>query len=188
MFRTFNLGIVLGLAGIAAVLHFVPVVDVHREPSHVEVLTNGGNAETFRIGLPHDRIMVGMQGLAETLPEDLRWPDHPSLSGFQAELFKIRDSQDTVIGMGGRVVSDGRRGEPFVQWILHLPARGTMVASFGADGGSGREGRLSAGTREFAMLSGRVTERFIAGDADDEASDGRIELRAALVGRLEEDE
>ncbi|MCI0517204.1 MAG: hypothetical protein L0Y45_05145 [Woeseiaceae bacterium] len=187
MFRTFVFGLFLGLFGTGALLHLVPVVDQHRVPSHVTVLTNGGNEETFSVRLPGDRIMVGRPGVATPVPAGLAWPDAPALSGFEAELFKVRDRDNTVIGVASRMKQGGGAG--FVQWVIHLPARGTMFAALEPNPGAGqaRAGTLRAGTGEFELRRGSVREAFVREDgSDDPDSEGRIDLQVALIGLQEE--
>jgi hypothetical protein len=80
-----------------------------------------------------------------------------------------------------------------VEWALHLPARGTLYANLQpqADDAGRRGGRLRAGTREFANMTGTVDERRVSPPTpqDGEAvSEGRIELVTALVGSSEERE
>ncbi len=189
MFRTFIFGLVLGLAGTGAYLHFVPVVDQYRVPSHVTVQTNGGNQEIFSIRLPGDRIMVGQPGAVSPIPAGLAWPDAAAFAGFQAELFKIRDQDDTVIGVASRMKRSAGSGEDFVQWAVHLPARGTMFAVLEPNPGAGqaRSGTLSVGTGEFEFRRGSVRESFVRDDADsDPDSEGRIDLQVALIGLQEE--
>jgi len=57
LLKTFLLGILLGLAAAAGALYAIPAVDQKREASIVTVAPNGGNAETFHINIPIDRIM-----------------------------------------------------------------------------------------------------------------------------------
>jgi hypothetical protein len=188
LFRTFIFGLVLGLAGMGAYLHFVPIVDQYRVPSHVTVQTNGGNQETFSIRLPGDRIMAGLPGAASPVPAGLAWPDAVAFAGFEAELFKIRDQDDTVIGVASRMKRTAG-SDNFVQWTVHLPARGTMFAVLEPNPGSGqaRSGTLSVGIGEFEFRRGSVREIFVRDDADDDPdSEGRIDLQVALVGLQEE--
>ena len=86
MFKTFIAGILLGIAGAAAGLYFIPVVDQAREQSMIVVQPNRGNTETFHINIPSDRIMVGAPGQAEPLPADLEWPDDMQFATTRAEV------------------------------------------------------------------------------------------------------
>lgn len=191
MFRTFIFGLLLGFGGAGAFLHLVPLVDQHREQSHILVQPNGANLEVFSIDLPGDRIMSGVQGAAAPAPAGLDWPDSPAFAGFQAEVFKIRDRDGTVVGTGSRMLRSARAGEPFVQWVVHLPARGTLFVAMEPNPPAGQErsGIVSAGTREFEPLRGSVSEVFVRSDqSGDSESEGRIELRVALVASQETSE
>ncbi len=188
MIKTFIAGVILGIAGVTGALYAVPVVDQHRETSIISVRTNGGNIERFRISVPMDRIMVGAPGNAQPVPEDLYWPDDPRFQSMNAELFKLRNERDAVIGVAGRIAARGPGGEPVIEWVLHMPARGsayvTMANQPGANGI--RTGKLRHGTREFASRVGSMAERFVpaAGDAASGGTQGRIELDTAFVGTL----
>lgn len=189
MIKTFILGLILGLAGAGALIYYIPVVDLHREPSVISVLPNGGNSESFHINLPHDRILAGARNGSQVnaLPEGVEWPRNAGLDGSQTEIFKIRNRADKVVGIAARISSVKDTSGSFVQWMLHLPARGTMFAGMdlntSADGY--RNGLLLAGTREFETLNGSVREYFNNDVADDELEiSGRLELITALVGLL----
>jgi hypothetical protein len=74
--------------------------------------------------------------------------------------------------------------------MLHLPARGSMFLRMqlkpSADGL--RNGLLMAGTREFEVLNGGVSEYFNTDVADSEYEvTGRLELVTSLVGPLGEE-
>ena len=175
----------LGLAAAGALTYSVEVVDLHREASHISVQANGGNVETLRVELPRDRIMVGLAGQENALPAGLEWPGVDVFGGLQAEMFKVRDRNDVVIGVASRLASASEETGAFIEWVVHLPARGTVYLQMdvtpSAEGH--RNGRLTAGTGEFETLSGTVREQFIAG-SDDEDTDGRIELITGFVGQL----
>jgi hypothetical protein len=188
LFRTFVIGIFLGLTGAGALIYFAPAVDLHRQTSLMSVQPNGGNAETFRINLPRDRILVGLPGADNTIPSGMPWPSEEEFGNFQAEMFKVRDRNDVVIGVASRLAS-AADGSSFIEWTVHLPARGTMYVQMDlsptADGY--REGVLLAGTRDFESLNGSVKEQFVAEVEDDDFdTQGRIVLMTALVSPLEE--
>jgi len=190
LFRIFVLGVFLGVAGAGALAYSVPVVDLHREASHIAVRANGGNAETFRISLPRDRIMVGLAGADNALPAGLDWPGEKMLGSLQAEMFKVRDRNDVVIGVASRLASASEATGPFIEWTLHLPARGTVYLKMDlapTDRGY-RNGTLIAGTREFEAMSGGVREQFVSNDEDKEFDgNGRIEIVTAFVGSFASD-
>jgi hypothetical protein len=190
LFRILIVGIFAGIAGAGALTYFVPAVDLHRERSLMSVQPNGGNSETFRINLPRDRVLVGLAGADNGFPAGLNWPSEDVLGNFQAEIFKVRDRNDVVVGVASRLASSTETAGSFIEWSLHLPARGTIYAQMemspSEDGF--RTGIMRAGTREFEVLSGSVRERFIAEvDDGDHDVDSRIELVTALVGVLDED-
>ena len=191
MIKTFIFGIVLGIAGAGALTYLVPAVDLHRERSLISVQANGGNTETFRIDLPRDRILIGLAGEDSALPAGLDWPGEELLGDLQAEMFKVRDRNDAVIGVASRLASASEPTGPFIEWALHLPARGTVYLQMDlAPSNEGhRNGRLTAGTRDFETLSGTVREQFVT-DIDNEyfEVDGRIELITSFVGLLADEE
>lgn len=181
MVKSFNFGILFGIAAAAAALWFLPAVDQHREPSLVSVEANGGNREVFHVNLPGDRIMAAIPG-AEPVPATLEWSGTGVLAGLEAELFKLRDSNDVVVGVASRLSGPGDTTGSVLEWTLHLPARGTLYASMQAGAVDDyRNGVLRTGTQEFANLRGSVRERFFAG-GEGTGDGGRIELTTALVG------
>lgn len=187
MFRTFLIGIVLGVAAAAGALYAIPAVDQDREASILAVAPNGGTIEQFQINIPMDRVVVGTPSAAEPVPQGLDWPADPQFSGVRTELFKIRNARDSVVGVGVRTAASSG-DEDVIDWLLHLPARGSLFISMETaprDNGV-RVGRILSGTREFAELRGSLAERWVANESDDEdAPLGRIELRVASIGELE---
>ena len=187
LLKTFFLGIVLGLAAAAGALYAIPVVDQIRETSIVKVAPNGGNSETFHITVPMDRIMLGDGGQAGGIPPGLEWPADEVLAGVRAELFKIRNARDTVVGVAVRTAATSQENN-VIDWVLHLPARGSLFINMDVaplEGGF-CIGEIASGSREFGPLSGFMTERWIANDSNEEdAPAGRIELLTSYVGQLE---
>ncbi len=187
MFKTFLIGVVLGIAAAAGALYAFPAVDQARETSLVAVAPNGGTLETFHINIPMDRIMIGGQAEGSPVPPGLRWPADEILADVRSEMFKIRNARDAVVGVAVRTAARRPDGN-VIDWMLHLPARGSLFVSMEAqprDGGV-RVGRIVSGAREFALLTGSVGERWVAGTSTDEdAPAGRIELRASYVAQME---
>ena len=183
-------GIVLGAIGSGALAWYMPAVDLYRARSIISVQPNGGNAEIFHINLPRDRIMVGISGDENSIPAELEWPGAETLGGLQAEAFKVRDENDEVVGVASRMASSTEASGAFIEWVVHLPARGTFYVEMGvtpmADGM--RQGPFRAGTREFAVLQGTMREQFVSDVNQDFDIQGRIELHTALVGPLEDEE
>lgn len=181
MIKTFLVGIVLGLAASIAGAYYLPVVDQARERSIIRVQPNGGNAEAFHINIPMDQIASGAAGQATPLPPGMAWPE--ALADSSVSLYKLRNSNDVVIGVASRTaVRDDAFGSA-VEWVLHLPARGSLYATMPASGSSvdGRSGRILSGTREFARIGGELTESYTRlGDGDD-LRRGRIDLVTASI-------
>lgn len=185
LIRLFVIGIILGVAGSGALVYLFPAVDLHREQSLVSVQANGGNRETFHINLPGDRVLVGLAGAEISVPAGLKWPSDERLGNFQAEIFKVRDKNDVVVGVGTRMASSTDPSGSFIEWSVHLPARGTIYAKLdmepAVDGY--RNGVMRSGTRDFELLSGSIQEQFIA-EIDDNLYDveSRIVLVTSLIG------
>ncbi len=183
MFRTFVVGIVLGLLGTGALGWFVPAVDLHREQSLTSVQANGGNIEVFRVNLPRDRILVGLPDVNDSIPAGLDWPGAEYAGDIQAELFKVRNRDNTVIGVASRLASSSDGGD-FIEWVLHFPARGSIYAQMEMTPSSSgfREGRFRAGTRDFDSMIGTAREQFVAAKNGDDA-EGWIEIEVSMVGQ-----
>lgn len=179
MLKTYIAGVMLGIAAVVALLHYVPAVDLERETSLITVTPNGGNAEAFHVNLPGDRIMARRAGDGEAIPAGLEWPGEGSFGDLSAELFKLRNARDAVVGIASRISTRGAATE----WVLHLPARGSIyVLLEPAAGAEGRLGILRAGTREFEQLNGSLTERRLSAAGDDPArAEGRLELVATYL-------
>ena len=192
MFRTLTIGFVVGLVASIAAVYFVPVVDHHRESSVISVAPNGGNTEAFYVSIPMDRIMVGAPSQSDPLPPGLAWPTDEVFAGVRAEVFKVRNARDVVVGVASRVTAASDEYGDSIEWVLHLPARGTFFASVSpqsSDSGS-RTGVLKAGTREFRAFQGAVSERWIAAadDREEYAPEGQIELTTFFVRELHDEE
>jgi len=154
----------------------------------ITVIPNVGNTEVFHANVPMDRIMIGAPRQDSPLPAGLDWPDDERLSGIRAELFKIRNANDTVVGVASRIAGSNENDD-IVEWVLHLPARGSVYLTMQplADAGGYRTGELRAGTDEFSDLLGHVIERWVVDTSGiDLAPDGRIELITAFVAVSEE--
>jgi hypothetical protein len=190
LIKTFLIATLLGALGTGALSWYVPVVDLHRERSLISVQPNGGNVEEFHINLPRDRVMVGLPNPDASIPAALEWPGQQLVGDIQTEIFKIRDVNEAVIGIGSRIASAAESTGPFIEWALHLPARGSIYVKMNitptADGY--RNGMLVSGTREFAELSGVIREQFIADVPGSDEVQSQIQLQTALVAALGEPE
>ena len=175
MFKLFGFGVFLGIALSGAAAYLLPVADLHREASIVSVQPNGGNSESWRIHVPDDRIFAGSRDPAGWTPEGVQWPTHLSAANIEGEVFKVRNTNDVVIGLASRIAT----GAGVVEWVLHFPARGSLYFPMSAEAGPDgvRRGSLRAGTREFAERRGSLRERYLPGGDDG----GTIELLSILV-------
>jgi len=187
LIKTFFVGVLLGIAAAAGALYALPVVDQAREVSITTVAPNGGNVEVFRINIPTDRVMIGPPGQATPVPPGLEWPDIEVFADMRTEMFKVRNTHDVVIGIAIRNAATNE-GQNVIDWVLHFPARGSVFVNMDPaprEGGY-RIGGFRAGSREFAKLSGNMTERWVANTSEEEgAPAGHIELQATYVGELE---
>lgn len=184
MFRTLIAGILLGIAGAAAALYYLPVVDQAREQSLIVVHPNHGNTESFHINVPMDRIMIGAPVQEVPVPAGLEWPTDEQFAGTRAELFKIRNGKDAVVGVASRIAAIDDANGDIVEWVLHLPARGSAYIRMQPEAVEGgyRIGKLISGTREFEPLTGPVTERWVVDTSGvEDAPQGRIEMITAFV-------
>jgi hypothetical protein len=173
------------VAIVLAGLHYIPAVDQYREASIISMKPNGGNSEEFHVKVPVDRIMIGAPGQTNPLPTGMVWPDDPRISDARVELFKLRNSRDAVVGVAMRLATEDPDIGTLIEWALHLPARGTVLAKISpqAVGDGRRVGELSSGTREFGRLVGNMSERWVAETANsDDSSAGRIELHISVTG------
>ena len=189
MFKTFIFGVVMGIGAATAALYFLPVVNQQREASIITVAPNGGNSETFQINVPMDRIMLGARTGGEPLPVGMQWPEFESLEGVRAELFKIRNERDTVIGVASRIAVKDTEQDDIVEWVLHFPARGSIYFTLDSEPTENgyRAGQMRAGSNEFAELTGQVTERWVPDEsASEDSQNGKIELVSRFVGVHEE--
>lgn len=124
-----------------------------------------------------------------------------------AELFRLRDADGNVIGVASRVALGGAGARPASTWMLIIPGRGTLafgqddaadltarprpgparrVASLPQQAAfwrgvrryvAGAGGALVHGTREFAGLTGSLTETWTLAEAGtDGSASGEIRL------------
>ncbi len=189
MIKTFFIGLLLGLIAAAGALYALPAVDQHRESSIISVAPNGANSEIFHVVIPSDRILVG--GIEQpSVPEGVVWPDDELLAGVTTELYKIRNANETVVGIATRMVAK-EDDTAVLDWVIHLPARGSLYFNMDntvAEGGY-RIGDIRAGSREFSGLGGAVFERWVADSSgDQDAPQGRIELTATYISHAEQPE
>jgi len=123
-------------------------------------------------------------------PPGMTWPTDEILAGVRAEIFKIRNARDTVVGVAVRAAAQ-HDGSDVIDWVLHLPARGSLFVNMeiAPREGGYRLGEIRSGSREFAEFSGVMTERWVVSrSTEEDAPAGRIELQASYIGKLEPQE
>jgi hypothetical protein len=196
MKRLLQLGFILGLAGTLAAAYFTPWVQYERYRSAASVVANGGRVEQFVVRLPADRI--GLPIAANSTAGDFA-ADAPRL-----EHFKLRDTEDNVIGIAARHAVAGAGGEE-TAWLLTIPSRGTIalaasgagsidaaLAGRGLVAGAGLNPALSidigpaatsvAATGEFRGIDFELVETWVVTGLED---DGQVRgtLRLNTIGK-----
>ncbi len=133
MIRQFFISLVFGVVVTVGLATVLPFSKHQRFPSDIEVIANGGRQEVFKIRWPEDRI---------ALPGDIAGTSVVSSGGafvfrqsgqaVSAEIFRLRNSTDRVIGLAARTI--GRmpgRGDLSVgsmaHWSLLIPSRGSLL-------------------------------------------------------------
>lgn len=111
------------IAGLAAVLLAAGVwpLPVHvRYRSLISVPPDGGRQEAFVIHWPDDRIA----------PPAVAVLEDSSGRRASAEVFRLRDTEDNVIGVGSRLAGTGGSladpGRSASNWLLVIPSRGAL--------------------------------------------------------------
>jgi hypothetical protein len=205
----FAAGVVLAVLG--AVL--VPLPEPVRVRALINVQPDGGGSEEFVIRVPEDRLDLPVDLRNEPAAADSRGARVLEDSAGQrvsGELFRLRDTAGSVIGVASRMTaSGGDGGRSTGHWLLLIPGRGTLMlvqadaadlaarerpgegrrvaspvqqAGFWTSTGAftataGGSGTLIHGTRDFAGMVGRFTERWtVASRASDGSASGEIRL------------
>ena len=183
MIKTFLIGLSLGLVSAGALSPYFSTVNLHREPSLISVQPNGGAVEDFFIKLPGDRILNSLPQSSQGYPLSFKGTLSSYNIDTQAEIFKVRNQNGTVIGLGSRLSSSKESTGGFVEWSLHFPARGSMYIKMRLNPANGgvRHGELVSGTRDFGNLSGSITERVLTVAAQKPAIDVQIHLQTVLM-------
>jgi hypothetical protein len=118
MLKTFIAGILLGVVATGAALYSFPAVNQVREHSLIVVHPNQGNTESFHVNVPMDRIMIGAPEQKASLPAGLEWPGDEQFADMRAELFKIRNGKDVVIGVASRIAASHEESGDIIEWVL----------------------------------------------------------------------
>lgn len=144
------LGFLTGIGSVAALAYSTPFLEHERVSSQTRVVTNGGRQERFEIRVNQDLLsrLPGSASAVESVPQFAPWA--PELAPFtgDAEVYRLRNESGVVIGTAIR-----KRESSDVEWVLHLPARGTMVLT-GLGVELAETGEMALGIGEFSDLYG----------------------------------
>ncbi len=130
MQRTFIFSFLAGIALSVVLAAVMPLPRHERIASSIEVLTNGGRSEEFIIRFPEDRIAL------PDVPSGLIVLDGGAAYGLAqansaagAELFRLRDVDDQIIGVASRISArtPSSRSPSVSNWMLMIPSRGSLV-------------------------------------------------------------
>ncbi len=183
MLKTLLAGMVLGIAAAIAVGGFVAPVDYERIASITRVAPNGGRLENFHVDLPGDRLIAvpSVADAAAALPEGLVLPPDERFADTLVEVFLLRNADNEVIGLASR---SAEAASGAVDWLLFLPARGSLFLSADPAEVEGVvSGRIVGGTESLEANVGIFEERrrSLAGASGASGAE-RIELSTVTRG------
>lgn len=138
MKRLFVVAFVAGLLAVALAATLWPLPGHLRYRSIISVPADGGRLEEFVIHWPEDRIarpaeragsLPAAAAVGATVLED------SAGRRVSAELFRLRDTEDNVIGVAGRLAGTGGaiadQGRSATNWLLVIPSRGALFLAQG---------------------------------------------------------
>lgn len=179
MRNAFITGLIAGVAGVVLVAYVAPFLEQDRIRAETRVQTNGGRLEVFKVRTDADALLQapGLQSDIDVLPNDTAW--YPELAPFigDASVYRLRNESGLVIGVASRVRA--MRGNDDVEWILHIPARGTLALT-GVSVDDAEVGELRLGTEEFVDLNGEWQAQLDA--------DGVWTINTSVRARTEDDD
>ncbi len=153
MKNAFLFGLIAGLLAVFGLAYAAPFLSQERVRSETRVENNGGRLELFQIDLTRDTLVQapGTDSDAPLVPGEVSWfSDLAPFSGLAA-VYRLRNENGVVVGTASRV--RGLANNDDVEWVLHFPARGTLVLS-GVSIDRAEAGEIRAGLREFRRLAG----------------------------------
>lgn len=153
MKNAFIFGLVAGLAATFGLAFAAPFLAQERVRSETRVENNGGRLEFFEIDFSKDTLVQapGVESEAPLVPGEVSWfADLAPFTGLAA-VYRLRNESGVVIGTASRV--RGLRADEDVEWVLHIPPRGTLILS-GISIDSAEAGEIRAGLGEFGELAG----------------------------------
>jgi hypothetical protein len=133
MKRLFVVAFVVGLLAVALAATLWPLPQHLRYRSITTVPPDGGRQEEFVINWPEDRIARPAErgsGLPAAAAVGAAVLEDSAGRRVSAELFRLRDMEDNVIGVAGRLAGTGGAiadpGRSATSWLLVIPSRGAL--------------------------------------------------------------
>lgn len=133
MKRLFVIAFVAGLLAVALAATFWPLPQHLRFRSITSVSADGGRQEDFVIHWPEDRIArpgESRAGLPAAAAVGAAVLEDSAGRRVSAELFRLRDADDSVIGVAARLAGTGGaiadKGRSASNWLLVIPSRGAL--------------------------------------------------------------
>lgn len=133
MKRLFAISFLAGLLVVVLATTFWPLPTHLRYRSLITVPTDGGRQEEFVIRWPEDRIRLPGQDRADlpaTAAVGAAVLEDSAGQRASAELFRLRDADDNVIGVATRLAGTGGAiadpGRSASNWLLVIPSRGAL--------------------------------------------------------------
>ncbi len=179
MRNVFLFGLIAGIASVIGFAYAAPFLVQDRVRAETRVQTNGGRLEVFQVRTASDILSEapGTDSDLAVTPSNTVW--YPELAPFagSGSLYRLRNESGSIIGVASRVRA--MRDDADVEWVLHIPARGT-IALTGVSVDSAEVGTLRVGVGEFVGLAGDWEANL--------GSDGIWQIRTIVRSATEEDE
>jgi hypothetical protein len=138
MKRLFVVGFIAGLLAMVVAATLWPLPSHLRIRSLTSVPADGGRQEDFVIHWPEDRIArpdEAASGLPAAAAVGAAVLEDSAGRRVSAEMFRVRDTEDTVIGVASRLAGTGGAiadaGRSASNWLIVIPSRGALFLAQG---------------------------------------------------------
>lgn len=155
MKRLFVVAFVAGLTGVVLATTLWPLPTHLRFRSLIAVAPDGGRQEDFIVRWPEDRIAQpgeDRDGLPATAAVGAAVLEDTAGRRVSAELFRLRDTEDNVIGVASRITGTGGSiadpSRSASNWLIVIPSRGALFLT--------QTDRFDATVREMLTANGPV--------------------------------